>query len=314
MSNQNLDRAAEMIGAQRNRPDLAALEPVEQAIIAKSVDFAPELDRRLIGAAWMMLGDAIGQLSATGALRPDQVAVIAQLAGHRLYTETGREIPCPASFSSGAACKFVARSVHESVLDAQMRAHFSVYHPGATWPPEPEAELCDRCGKLPAELIVGTISKPDGTPGDVTALCFQCHRKAEDTTWIKRAPGRVAASPPAEAPEPHCTCGAAATLAVGYRGEPEALLQCVPCATADPRPYFGHRDLADPAARIAYSRHAAEPIDRRHIEKCSRCTEPILMSEADSDRHFTVDGVYCDRCLDDYAPRYAAPARNEDEG
>lgn len=40
-----------------------------------------------------------------------------------------------------------------------------------------------------------------------------------------------------------CACGAPAALAVGYYGESAPVLQCVRCATADPRRPFFHRKL-----------------------------------------------------------------------
>ncbi len=40
-----------------------------------------------------------------------------------------------------------------------------------------------------------------------------------------------------------CECGAPAALSVGYYGESGRVLQCVRCATADPRTPFAHRKL-----------------------------------------------------------------------
>jgi len=40
-----------------------------------------------------------------------------------------------------------------------------------------------------------------------------------------------------------CECGAPAALSVGYEGESGPVLQCVRCATADPRTPFFHRKL-----------------------------------------------------------------------
>jgi hypothetical protein len=47
-----------------------------------------------------------------------------------------------------------------------------------------------------------------------------------------------------EDPAARCDCGAPAALAVGYRGESAVALQCVRCATADPRTPLFHRELA----------------------------------------------------------------------
>jgi hypothetical protein len=45
--------------------------------------------------------------------------------------------------------------------------------------------------------------------------------------------------------QPTCACGAPAVFAVGYCGETASVLQCVRCATADPRTPFFHRPLTD---------------------------------------------------------------------
>lgn len=63
----------------------------------------------------------------------------------------------------------------------------------------------------------------------------------------------------AQAAPDRCACGAPAALVVGYRGERGPELQCVRCATADPRAAILHGWPADGYRAIRRQQHPAPP-------------------------------------------------------
>ena len=227
MSNQRLDQFADAIAQARATGTFGEFESGERSLLDLLSNIAPELDATTVGAAWLVIGNVFRDnlertepdLQGDGAIR---LVNLLQLAGQRLYAGAPLTHPCPIPRSNGTACRFTAKGGRQEVLDAMMRAHVDVYHPGRAWPPEvisdsahpdrnsgledlranpafvpiegvEETAYC-ACGR-PAELTVGTVNKPDGQPGDVKALCFACHRDADDTTWIERAPGRPVPAP-----------------------------------------------------------------------------------------------------------------------
>jgi hypothetical protein len=139
MSNPLLDRAATAIAEGRTDPRFTALEPIEKQLLAALERQAPELDQALVGAAWLILAEGLGQVVASqqGHVDPSLLVNLGQLAGQRLYSGTDRlmEVSCPLTYSSGAPCKFSAKVGADGLVDAMMATHYATYHPGESWPP-----------------------------------------------------------------------------------------------------------------------------------------------------------------------------------
>lgn len=189
MSNPILDRATEAMAAMRSRPELAVLRAAEEYVVDQALKLAPELDRVTVGAAWLILGNILGQLAGEqpDVFDPAAMVNLAQLAGQRFYsgTDLPRELHCPYVYESGAECKHTATAASDAVLDAMMAGHYATYHPGESWPPESRDEPAEGSGETvvcacgsPAEMIVGIVAPADnGTPGTVQALCGDCASK-----------------------------------------------------------------------------------------------------------------------------------------
>lgn len=133
-----LDKTAHAVAQARATGEFDHLKPQEDAFVEFLLDLAPDLDQHAVGAAWLILG----QLIATGmAQHPEHLQPLAvgnllnaaRLAGQRLYSGAPLAQPCPILRSNGTGCRFTAKGARQDVLDAMMRAHVDVYHPGTPW-------------------------------------------------------------------------------------------------------------------------------------------------------------------------------------
>lgn len=142
MSNPKLDQFAAAIADARASGVFAEFETGEQSLLDLLLDVAPELDTTTVGAAWLVIGNVLHST-----LDQDDPAIrlvnLVQLAAQRLYAGAPLAHPCPIPRSNGTACRFTAKGARQEVLDAMMRAHVDVYHPGRSWPP---VEVADRVG------------------------------------------------------------------------------------------------------------------------------------------------------------------------
>jgi hypothetical protein len=143
MSNSKLDQFAEAIAQARAAGSFGNAEPAEQQLLDVLLDIAPELDHTTVGAAWLVIGNLFrSNLEQAPPHQQGDAAVnlmnLVQLAGQRLYAGAPLTHPCPIPRSNGTACRFTAKGARQEVLDAMMRAHVAVYHPGQSWPPEPD--------------------------------------------------------------------------------------------------------------------------------------------------------------------------------
>lgn len=138
--------AAAVAEARTTQPALAALAVTEQQFIDAAMDIGAHLDRPTLGAAWLILGRLFSTQLAS--VPPEQQAGalamllnVAKLAGQRLYT--GAALPvtaaCPYAYGTGAACGKQYTQATQERLDALMRSHVALHHPGQAWPPvEPD--------------------------------------------------------------------------------------------------------------------------------------------------------------------------------
>lgn len=156
MSNQRLNQFADAIANARATGTFGDAEAAEQQLLGVLLDIAPELDHTTVGAAWLVIGNLFrSNLDQAPAHLQGDTAInlmnLVQLAGQRLYAGAPLTHPCPIPRSNGTACRFTAKGARQEVLDAMMRAHVDVYHPGRAWPPEADEPgvhhfaKCERC-------------------------------------------------------------------------------------------------------------------------------------------------------------------------
>jgi hypothetical protein len=250
MSNPLLDRAAETLAALRSDPQFAALEPLEHTLIDEALQAAPELDRAGMGAAWMLLAEGLANLANQSEQQIPAGALInlAQLAGQRLYTGTG--------LPQAVRCPVV--------YDSGTRCKFEAK--GAA-PDLVDAQMRGHYATYHPALtwpqeplpVISDSASPDWDPGFI------------DLNG-----------------QPRCSCGAAAAMSVGYHGERGPVMQCVACATSDPRTPFAHKDLAvdswplperqytlAEAVRELVDADAPEPLPDQAIGRCKKCRRAV---------------------------------------
>lgn len=170
MSNQRLDQFAEAIAQARATGTFGDAEAAEQQLLGVLLDIAPELDHTAVGAAWLVIGNLFrNNLDQAPAHLQGDAAInlmnLAQLAGQRLYAGAPLTHPCPIPRSNGTACRFTAKGSRQEVLDAMMRAHVDVYHPGRAWPPVGDAvDEAESAGRS------YTLDEAMAHPGGIDAL------------------------------------------------------------------------------------------------------------------------------------------------
>lgn len=165
---------------------LAAIEPKFTAELTRQLD---GVDHALIGAVLLTAGQltasVLAMLSPESRPHAGPIAVnLLQLAGQQLYQgKMQHHAACPYPLATGKPCGHVAKGETEEQLDAVMRGHVGLHHPGEKWSPTESSEVepteetayC-ACGK-PADLIVGITNRPNGGPGEAKAICRDCHQR-----------------------------------------------------------------------------------------------------------------------------------------
>jgi hypothetical protein len=142
-----LNHQATVIATARHEgnPYADHLADIEPAFIAELLKRLDGVDHTTIGAILLTAGQltasVIANLSPESRAHAGPVAVnLLQLAGQQLYQGKMRHITaCPYPLATGRPCKHVAKAETERQLDAVMRGHIDIHHPGQAWPlEEPE--------------------------------------------------------------------------------------------------------------------------------------------------------------------------------
>lgn len=295
-----LDAFAEAITAARTTGQYADLEPAEQAFINTLGEIGPDLDRRTVGAAWMILGQlfatSLGQQPAhLQAEAAGRLLNVARFAGQRLYQGAPLAQPCPLPRPSGTACRFVAKGVMQETLDAMMRAHAAVYHPDATWPPN-----LDAIAPPPNCVVCGKALGIDGELWEVTksgAMCPKCLKgwaeSGEQAQRLAEALERRRA-----AQRPACSgCHRASRPFLAYS---DGRTLCASCCldrgytTMNEVRQFNVHPTAPPLSEADLPSEDARGI----VGRCVHCGKPIYVvgAEGEITGRLTTEGAYCDPC------------------
>jgi hypothetical protein len=193
-----LDQFAATIADARTQPNLAALADLEQQFLTGFHEVGAHLDPVQVGAAWMILGNLFAGF--VGGLPPEQqgcgpvLVNLARLAGARLYTGSGLPVTaqCPYTYGTGVECGKSYTQATQERLDALMRSHVALHHPGESWPPE--------------VVIAG-----DGGPGTLS--------DGTGRVWPVGTPR------PMHAPHELCDCRPGETYHCAAIGEPDEVFQ-----------------------------------------------------------------------------------------
>jgi hypothetical protein len=138
----DLNAQAATLAAARSEGDplVRDLEKIEPRFIAELLRRLDTTDHALIGAVLLTAGDLASQVLEL--IGPEHringgpiLTNLWQLAGQQLYQGKMRHITaCPYPLATGKPCAHVAKAETEDQLDAVMRGHIDLHHPGAVWP------------------------------------------------------------------------------------------------------------------------------------------------------------------------------------
>lgn len=121
------------------------LAQIEPKFIAELTRQLPNTDHTLIGAVLLLAGQLTASVLTmlSPESRPHAGAIacnLLQLAGQQLYHgKASNTAACPYPLATGKPCTHVAKAQTEQQLDAVMRGHIDLHHPGQTWPVEEPA-------------------------------------------------------------------------------------------------------------------------------------------------------------------------------
>jgi hypothetical protein len=165
-------------------PTITPLEDIEQQLLRRFIDDYSGSPRDAGEAALLlgqMLGDMVAAAQARGGAIPQAVIVnLLRLAGERLYTgQLPADARCPYPLAGNLDCGYVCEASDQAALDARMRSHVSLNHPGETWPP-PAAplELHRLHRRAPAEVYQHLVDHREhtiakGLPAGVVDFAIQ---------------------------------------------------------------------------------------------------------------------------------------------
>lgn len=164
----DLTQQAALIAAARleGNPYANHLAQIEPKFIAELTRQLDGVDHALIGAVLLTAGQltasVLALLSPESRPHAGPIAVnLLQLTGQQLYQGKMQHVTaCPYPLATGKPCGHVAKGETEDQLDAVMRGHIGLHHPGETWPIEALAEDAIAINVVPSDRPVILIAPP----------------------------------------------------------------------------------------------------------------------------------------------------------